>query len=111
QLLIIRRVLEQASMSPPKTAEGLLRLILPFGQDYPALASVLRQRLEELKIQKERGTGTGTRIYLDEHGAAEAAAFNAKHPANATTFGTATGIDTADVQAIAAGQNAHGLDA
>jgi murein L,D-transpeptidase YcbB/YkuD len=109
QLLVIRRVLEQASISPHKTAEGLLRLLLPFGQDYPAVATVLRQRLAELQIEKP-GTGTGTRIFLDERGAADAAAFNAKQASNATSFGTATGVDPTDVQAIAAWQKAHGLD-
>lgn len=54
QLLAIRRVLEQADISQPKLAVQLLRLLAPFGVDYPNIATVVSSRLSQLEHGPEQ---------------------------------------------------------
>ncbi|MEO8548441.1 MAG: hypothetical protein ABI678_00635 [Kofleriaceae bacterium] len=54
QLLAIRRVLEQAEIAPPKLAIQILRLLIPFGADYPGVANVIASRLSRFEAPTPR---------------------------------------------------------
>lgn len=110
QLEVIRRVLELADHAPAAVAEQLLRLLVPFGREYPAVANVVANRLAALRRDASRHAAP---VHLDPSQEAAAAAFNARNPGNVAAFIAATHMFASpadiDVQRVAGWQASHHL--